>query len=496
MDEIRKPRWSTPTIDCPDADIRAHREMIRQRWARLQRPNARIRYVVEPSRQQSAADDDALAAPVPETPPHENSRPRDPTERRLRLREAGFSPVPIQGKAPPLRGWQDKLDSRPEEIALWGKLYPYAQSTGILTARTPALDIDIRNQEAADAIEALVRKRLDYVGPLPVRFGKAPKRAILFQTDQPFPKIQIVFDAPDGSEDQRLEFLGNANQVVAFGIHPGTQKPYTWYGGEPGNVTRAQLPSITEIEAKDLVEAAAKLLIDEYGYAVHVTGAAKKPHVSAANGGDQATTTTPLVDASQQPPREWLEDIANIIDHDCMVSLAQKLINSGMSGAAAVNFIRAQLENSNFQRDDRYKRRLKEIKGAVSSAEGKKEKKERAQLPTAERQKYTEDAIALVFAEQHQTDLRYVAAWSRWQIFDGLLWLPEETRKCFDRARAICRALAADTKSQRVATTLRSARAVAAVERMAQSDRRLVGVIDQWDLDDQVVNIGDGQDGD
>jgi Bifunctional DNA primase/polymerase, N-terminal/D5 N terminal like len=422
-----------------------------------------------------------------------NIRPKDPTERRLRLRDAGFSPVPIQGKAPPLKGWQDKLDSDPEEIALWGKLYRYAQSTGILTARTPAFDIDIHDQEAAGAVEALVRRRLDHVGPFPVRFGKAPKRAILFQTDQPFPKIQIVFDAPDGSQ-QRLEFLGNGNQVVAFGLHPDTQKPYTWYGGEPGDVTRAQLPSITEDEAKELVEAAAKLLIDEYGYAVHVTGATKKPRAPATNGGDQTTTT--ILDTSQQHPREWLEDIANIIDHDCMVSLAQKLINSGMSGAAAANFIGAQLENSSFPRDERYQRRFKEIKSAVRTAEGKKEKKERAQLPAAERQKFTEDALALVFAERHEPDLRYVAAWSRWQIFDGLLWLPEETRKCFDRARALCRERAAECKTHRTAIMLRAARTVAAVERMAQSDRRLVGLIDQWDLDDQVVNIGDGQNGD
>jgi hypothetical protein len=411
-----------------------------------------------------------------------NNPPKNPTERRLRLREAGFSPVPVHGKAPPLKSWQDKLDSNSEEIALWGKTFAYAQSTGILTARTPALDIDVRNQEAADAVETLVRKRLDFVGSLPVRFGEAPKRAILFQTDEPFSKIQIVLDAPDGSE-QRLEFLGNGNQVVAFGIHPGTNKPYAWFGGEPGDVTRAQLPSITEAEAKELVEAAAKLLIDEYGYAVHRTGAARKP-----NGGDQTTT-------DEQLPRDWLEDIANIIDHDCMVSLAQKLINSGMTGAAAVNFIRAQLENSNFPRDDRFKRRLTEIKAAVKSAEGKKEKKERAQQPAAERQKYTEDAIALVFAERHQIDLRYVAAWSHWQLFDGQVWASEETRKCFDRARAICRALAADCKNHRTAVTLRAARTVAAVERMAQSDRRLVGVIDQWDLESKVINIGDGQDG-
>ncbi len=89
------------------------------------------------------------------------------TETRLRLFRAGFSPLPIMGKAPQLKGWQEKLDSNVEEITLWGKLFAYAANTGILTARTPAFDIDIRDerwQERMDDVGRAVKSARQKIG--------------------------------------------------------------------------------------------------------------------------------------------------------------------------------------------------------------------------------------------------------------------------------------------------------------------------------------------
>ena len=55
-----------------------------------------------------------------------------------------------------------------------------------------------------------------------VRFGRAPKRAILLRTDEPFKKIMRAFTAPDGSE-QQIEIMANGQQVVVFGTHPDTE---------------------------------------------------------------------------------------------------------------------------------------------------------------------------------------------------------------------------------------------------------------------------------
>ena len=92
-----------------------------------------------------------------------------------------------------------------------------------------------------------------------------------------------------------------------------------------------------------------------------------------------------------------------------------------------------------------------------------------------------EESLALAYAERHAHELRYVAAWGRWMNYDGIRWDVDETLHAFDRARAICREVAADCDKAKVATAIASAKTVAAVERLAKADRRLAASADQWD---------------
>src|SRR5262249_33489721 len=55
---------------------------------------------------------------------------------------------------------------------------------------------------------------------------------------------------------------------------------------------------------------------------------------------------------------------------------------------------------------------------------------------------FTEDALALRFTEQHQHELRYVAAQSTWYKWDGARWKPEKTLLAFNLARECCRSAA------------------------------------------------------
>jgi Bifunctional DNA primase/polymerase, N-terminal len=113
-----------------------------------------------------------------------------PTELRMKLRDAGFDPIPTRGKNPGmLEGWAwQKLISAPDEhIAMWRKSFLDAINTGVLTRSTPALDIDILHQEGAEAVEALVQERFEERGYILARIGKSPKRAILFRTGELFP---------------------------------------------------------------------------------------------------------------------------------------------------------------------------------------------------------------------------------------------------------------------------------------------------------------------
>jgi putative DNA primase/helicase len=110
-----------------------------------------------------------------------------------------------------------------------------------------------------------------------------------------------------------------------------------------------------------------------------------------------------------------------------------------------------------------------------------------AQLGEPRPPAYTDEALALRFAETHANDLRYVAAWGRWLYFDGTRWQIDDTLLAFNRARYICRQAAAECKSK-IARVLASAKTVAAVERLAKADRRLAATVDQWDADPWALN--------
>lgn len=106
---------------------------------------------------------------------------------------------------------------------------------------------------------------------------------------------------------------------------------------------------------------------------------------------------------------------------------------------------------------------------------------------------FSDDALALIFADCHADELRYVAKWSVWLSWDDARWQVDDTLAVFDRARAICREAAAEcsNKSKKLKKELASARTVAAVERLARADRRLAAAAPQWNAQSFLFNTGD-----
>ena len=179
------------------------------------------------------------------------------TTQRKRLLQAGYLPIPTEGKKPSIPGWQT-LVATEGDIDGWFHQYPAAFNTGILTRTTPAVDIDVYDPDVAQAIEAMLWDLIGTRGM--VRFGEAPKRAALFRTETPFAKISTpVFTSPTGQR-HRVEVLCSGQQIVVLGTHPGTGKPYSWHGGEPGDVARADLPELTEAVAREFVAKGADIM--------------------------------------------------------------------------------------------------------------------------------------------------------------------------------------------------------------------------------------------
>jgi hypothetical protein len=194
---------------------------------------------------------------------------------RKRLLAAGYIPLPVNGKAPPIAGWQD-IQATNILIDKWAYEYTEATNTGILTRTAPAIDIDVLDPAVADELQQLAGRM---IGISAVRTGNAPKRALLCRADASFSKISTpVFVSPDGCTHQ-VEVLSRGQQIVVHGIHPDTHAPYTWRDAEPGrDLKLGALPLLSAEKASEFITAAAQCM------AAHGWTPKKKPNGDGAGG--------------------------------------------------------------------------------------------------------------------------------------------------------------------------------------------------------------------
>lgn len=104
---------------------------------------------------------------------------------------------------------------------------------------------------------------------------------------------------------------------------------------------------------------------------------------------------------------------------------------------------------------------------------------------------YSESDLAERFSLRHRDDSRYVANWSRWFLYDGKRWHEDAKLSTFDRARDICRRASSEVAG-REAKKIASSATVAAVERLARSDKRHASGVEQWDSDRWLLNTPTG----
>jgi predicted P-loop ATPase len=172
---------------------------------------------------------------------------------RKRLLAAGYLPLPVNGKAPPIAGWQD-IKATNAVINDWADKFADATNTGVLTRTTPAVDIDVLDPTVADALQEIAEQ---VIGISAVRTGQAPKRAMLFRAEVPFDKVSTpIYISPD-SRTHKVEILCRGQQIVVHGIHPDTHAPYTWRGVEPGpDLKHDALPLLNAEVANEFIMAA------------------------------------------------------------------------------------------------------------------------------------------------------------------------------------------------------------------------------------------------
>lgn len=186
------------------------------------------------------------------------SAPPDPHVLRRALLDRGYDPLPISAdeKGPAgVHGWQSV------EITLtWLDGHAGKPNTGLRCGPLVAIDVDVFDHDAGSRILEIIE---DVVGPmLCVRVGRVGY-AVLGRTDQPRKKqvltvrrealkdepiVRPAMGAdPERPHKPKIEFLGEGQQLAAFGQHPaGTN--YTWSGHWLDTEYDAPTPSHSPLE--------------------------------------------------------------------------------------------------------------------------------------------------------------------------------------------------------------------------------------------------------
>jgi putative DNA primase/helicase len=201
------------------------------------------------------------------TPTEPNAVHGEGGARSLTFRDAGllaakgYQVVPVKPgeKRPAVSKWQEYQFASADQASHAGC------GIGLLTARTPAVDVDVSDPQVAAEIEQMVLEVLGLERPPPRRIGRAPRVLLLFRTAEPFKKRKTAgFRFPsDGPEDKAhaVEVLADGQMAIAYHVHPDTKRPYEWNGsGEPLEIGAAELPEITAAQADEIIKRATEIL--------------------------------------------------------------------------------------------------------------------------------------------------------------------------------------------------------------------------------------------
>ena len=170
------------------------------------------------------------------------------------LLENGYNITPIlRGeKRPFIDGWQ-KITADQRMLRTWLDDDKGDCGVGIVTAHTPAVDIDCLDDDIAAEMLAWIEE--EYGVSEPLRYGKRPKALLLFRVDEPFRKLKSsVWEDPDFGLTHAVEVLGEGQQFVAFGMHKDTKRPYEWVGKSPLDIPVSDLPLLTIEMAREIID--------------------------------------------------------------------------------------------------------------------------------------------------------------------------------------------------------------------------------------------------
>jgi hypothetical protein len=240
--------------------------------------------------------------------------------------------VPCVGKHPVNCDWQLHHDSNPEEVWLWTtNIYARATNTGLLCRTMPTLDVDSIDPDAVDAARSFLDDQYANRAAVLFRYG-SKGFAAPFRTIRPFEKLSVDLIAPNGTAGQKVEYLGNGQQVIIHGIHPETHAPYSWRNGKsPLNIRHRSLPHTDVEQARRDMEQIVGIFLAR-GFMV---AEGQKRNGENGHGRDPRS--------NEQLERAIIDGTSL---HNSIVPLAMRLRFKGLEPQKAAEYLRSLMQRS------------------------------------------------------------------------------------------------------------------------------------------------------
>ncbi len=218
-------------------------------------------------------------------------------------------------KRPAKNGW---IYNRPG----LGEVTQWSGNMGLIAEHTPAVDIDLYDEDLAEEIQQLAWK---YLGRSPLRLSHRPASRLLpYRTRAPFKKK--VLTLPDGKG--KVEILGAGQQYLVHGTHPeGTD--YTWAGSDLWDIPRTKLTEVTETQVINFL----KVLQETYGG--NLSDRRQRKEHEGEQKEDRAPSLAHLTEALRAIPNndDFLQEVFGKDSRDAWLDMAHAVYGAG--GAAA-----------------------------------------------------------------------------------------------------------------------------------------------------------------
>ena len=400
-----------------------------------------------------------------------------------------------------------------EDVKKWSLA---GANIGLRADRFPGVDIDTMDESLARIIEDVALAKL---GPAPVRFGKAPKRLLLYRTKEPFTRMRLWIQR-DG-ETHLVEILGQGQQYLVFGTHPSTLKPYTW---------TTDLPSatITEItrEQADAFLTELKETLEQMGFPTTREGNGR-PLTRVAQT-DQIGLLAPNMELLAQAVKLIPNTNDQFPDRTSYLRMGYAIRAAAGEENEHEGFDIFSEWASRWEGNDRFAGNDPEVvradwrrmRGPYSVGWSWIAESARAfGFETAtldfdtfspppedrieEAPRYSEQWLADRVVEARAGELRYSPQQSMWYVWDSGMWVPDAELLADDIIKKELRKIAVDVlkhgatekekkENMTLAQIICSASKAANVRTFMQSDRRIAVSIESLDYDPWVLNTPAG----